>query len=51
MGLRTFGFAGGRVDAWEPETDVYWGSETTWLGSDQRISGGERRDLEQPLGA
>jgi len=51
MGLRTFGFAGGRVDAWEPETDVYWGSETTWLGSDQRISGGEWRDLEQPLGA
>ena len=51
MGLRTFGFAGGRVDAWEPEDDVYWGSETTWLGSDKRISGGEERNLEQPLGA
>ena len=51
MGLETFGFAGGRVDTWEPEDDVYWGSETTWLGSDQRISGGEQRDLEKPLGA
>ncbi len=51
MGLRTFGFAGGRVDSFEPDEDVYWGSETTWLGSDQRISGGQRRDLEKPLGA
>ncbi|MBQ6643085.1 MAG: catalase/peroxidase HPI [Saccharopolyspora sp.] len=51
MGLKTFGFAGGRVDSFEPDEDVYWGSETTWLGSDQRISGGERRDLEKPLGA
>ncbi|MBB3053002.1 catalase-peroxidase [Prauserella isguenensis] len=52
MGLKTFGFAGGRVDAWEPDNDVYWGSETEWLGSDQRISGGEEnRELEQPLGA
>ncbi len=51
MGLKTFGFAGGRVDAWEPEDDVYWGSESTWLGSDQRISGGEQRNLEKPLGA
>ncbi|MGH3451204.1 MAG: catalase/peroxidase HPI [Haloechinothrix sp.] len=51
MGFKTFGFAGGREDAWEPEADVYWGSETTWLGSDKRISGGERRDLEKPLGA
>ncbi|QGK68989.1 catalase/peroxidase HPI [Allosaccharopolyspora coralli] len=51
MGLKTFGFAGGREDAWEPEGDVYWGSETTWLGSEQRISGGEQRDLEKPLGA
>src|SRR5690606_35598796 len=47
----TFGFAGGRVDAWEPEDDVYWGSETAWLGSDKRISGGENRDLEKPLAA
>ncbi|GAA3359880.1 catalase/peroxidase HPI [Saccharopolyspora gregorii] len=51
MGFPTFGYAGGRVDTWEPEDDVYWGAETTWLGSDKRISGGERRDLEQPLGA
>ncbi|GAB2663204.1 catalase/peroxidase HPI [Saccharopolyspora gloriosae] len=51
MGFETFGFAGGRVDGWEPEDDVYWGSETTWLGSDQRISDGEQRNLEQPLGA
>ncbi|MBE9375373.1 catalase/peroxidase HPI [Saccharopolyspora sp. HNM0983] len=51
MGLQTFGYAGGREDVWEAETDVYWGSETTWLGSDQRISGGEQRELEQPLGA
>ena len=52
MGFETFGFAGGREDAWEPEADVYWGSETTWLGSDKRISGSEQqRELEQPLGA
>ncbi|MQA10251.1 MAG: catalase/peroxidase HPI [Pseudonocardiaceae bacterium] len=51
MGFKTFGFAGGREDTWEPEDDVYWGSETTWLGSDQRISGGEKRELENPLGA
>ena len=48
MGFETFGFAGGRVDAWEAETDVYWGPETTWLG-DERYSGD--RELEQPLGA
>jgi catalase-peroxidase len=48
MGFKTFGFAGGRVDAWEAETDVYWGPETTWLG-DERYSGD--RELEQPLGA
>ncbi len=48
MGFRTFGFAGGRVDAWEPDDDVYWGSETTWLG-DERYSGD--RDLENPLAA
>jgi catalase-peroxidase len=51
MGFKTFGFAGGRQDAWESEDDVYWGAETTWLGSDLRISGGEKRELEQPLGA
>jgi catalase-peroxidase len=48
MGFRTFGFAGGRVDIWEPEKDVYWGSETTWL-DDKRYSGD--RVLEGPLGA
>lgn len=48
MGLKTFGFGGGRVDAWEPDDDVYWGPETTWLG-DERYSGD--RELEQPLAA
>ena len=48
MGFKTFGFAGGREDVWEPEEDIYWGSETTWLG-DERYSGD--RDLENPLGA
>lgn len=48
MGFKTFGFAGGRADVWEPETDVYWGSETTWLG-DERYTGD--RDLENPLAA
>jgi catalase-peroxidase len=48
MGFKTFGFAGGREDVWEPEEDVYWGSEDTWLG-DQRYSGD--RDLENPLAA
>jgi len=47
MGLKTFGFAGGRQDVWEPE-EVYWGNETTWLG-DNRYSGD--RELENPLGA
>ena len=50
MGFETFGFAGGREDVWEPEDDVYWGAETTWLGSDQRIVS-EDRDLEGSLGA
>lgn len=50
MGFRTFGFAGGREDTWEPDQDVYWGSEHAWLGSDQRILS-EDRDLEKPLGA
>ncbi|HVA53043.1 MAG TPA: catalase/peroxidase HPI [Acidimicrobiales bacterium] len=48
MGFKTFGFAGGRVDIWEPEDDVNWGPETTWLG-DERYSGD--RDLADPLGA
>ena len=48
MGFKTFGFAGGREDAWAPEEDVYWGSETVWLG-DKRYTGD--RDLENPLGA
>lgn len=48
MGLKTFGFAGGRKDVWEPEQDVYWGNETKWL-DDNRYSG--ERDLENPLAA
>ena len=48
MGLKTFGFAGGREDVWEPEEDVYWGSESKWLG-DKRYSGD--RKLENPLAA
>ena len=48
MGFKTFGFGGGREDIWEPPEDVYWGSETTWLG-DKRYSG--ERDLENPLAA
>jgi catalase-peroxidase len=48
MGFKTFGFGGGREDIWEPPEDVYWGSETTWLG-DKRYSG--ERNLENPLAA
>jgi catalase-peroxidase len=48
MGFKTFGFGGGRADVWEPEEDVYWGGEGTWLG-DQRYSGD--RNLENPLAA
>ncbi|MCB9637400.1 MAG: catalase/peroxidase HPI [Myxococcales bacterium] len=48
MGFETFGFAGGREDIWEPEEDIYWGSEGEWLG-DKRYSG--ERDLENPLAA
>jgi len=48
MGFKPFGFGGGREDVWEPEEDVYWGKEETWLG-DQRYSGD--RDLENPLAA
>ena len=53
MGFKTFGFAGGRVDIWEPEEDIYWGSETEWLATsdkpNSRYSG--ERDLENPLAA
>jgi catalase-peroxidase len=48
MGFKTFGFAGGRADVWEPDEDTYWGAEDTWLG-DKRYSG--NRDLENPLAA
>ena len=48
MGFKTFGFAGGRADIWQPEEDIYWGAETEWLG-DKRYTG--ERDLENPLGA
>ena len=48
MGFKTFGFGGGRADIWEPEEDIYWGSEDTWLG-DKRYSGD--RELENPLAA
>ena len=48
MGFKTFGFGGGRADVWEPDEDVYWGPETTWLG-DERYTGD--RDLENPLAA
>lgn len=49
MGFKTFGFAGGRADVWEPDLDVNWGHETTWLGTDKRYSG--ERDLANPFGA
>jgi catalase-peroxidase len=48
MGFKTFGFGGGRTDVWEPDEDIYWGDEKTWL-SDERYSGD--RDLENPLAA
>jgi len=49
MGFRTFGFAGGREDVWEPDNDANWGGETTWLATDKRFTG--ERDLDQPLAA
>ncbi|MCS4433582.1 catalase/peroxidase HPI [Aquiflexum gelatinilyticum] len=49
MGFKTYGFAGGRADVWEPAEDIYWGSEGQWMGDDKRYSG--KRELEQPLGA
>ena len=47
MGFRTFGFAGGRQDTWEPDQDVYWGRETTWLGGDERYARGSH-GVEKP---
>jgi catalase-peroxidase len=49
MGFKTFGFAGGRPDVWEPDHDVNWGHEETWMGTDKRFSG--ERDLARPFGA
>ena len=49
MGLPMFGFSGGREDIWQPEEDIYWGSEKEWLGNDERFS--ENNELEEPLGA
>lgn len=49
MGFKTFGFGGGRADVWEPDQDVYWGAEKTWLAGDKRYKG--ERDLENPLAA
>ncbi len=49
MGFKTFGFAGGRIDAWEPDENIYWGPEEEWLGGDKRYTGD--RELEQPLAA
>ena len=49
MGMPTFGFAGGRPDVWEPDDDVYWGSEKSWLGDDTRLGDGD--ELAKPLGA
>ncbi|WP_413336007.1 catalase/peroxidase HPI [Brevibacterium sp. GP-SGM9] len=49
MGFKTFGFAGGRTDVWEPDNDVYWGSESEWLGTDKRYAG--NRELQKPLAA
>ena len=52
MGFKTFGFAGGRKDTWEPDQDVYWGRESTWLGGDLRYAkDSATRDLENPLAA
>ncbi len=50
MGFKTFGFGGGREDVWEPEQDIYWGSETEWMANDARYAEG-RENLEAPLGA
>ncbi len=49
MGFKTFGFGGGRADVWEPDQDIFWGNEKTWLAGDKRYSG--NRELENPLAA
>jgi catalase-peroxidase len=51
MGLKIYGFAGGRADIWHPEKDIYWGSEKEWLGNDARYENKERETLENPLAA
>lgn len=51
MGLKVYGFAGGRADIWHPEKDIYWGSEKEWLGNSCRYEGDMRESLENPLAA
>jgi catalase-peroxidase len=51
MGLKIYGFAGGREDIWHPEKDIYWGSEKEWLGNSSRYEGDKRESLENPLAA
>ena len=51
MGFKTFGFAGGREDIWHPEEDIYWGSESEWMGNDTRYAHGKGEHLENPLAA
>ncbi len=51
MGFKTFGFGAGREDIWEPQEDIYWGSETKWMGDEIRYPNPNERKLEQPLGA
>jgi catalase-peroxidase len=51
MGLKIYGFAGGRADIWHPEKDIYWGSEKEWLGNDSRYQSDQRESLENPLAA
>jgi catalase-peroxidase len=51
MGLKIYGFAGGRADIWHPEKDIYWGSEKEWLSNDARYENKERETLENPLAA
>ncbi len=51
MGLKVYGFAGGRADIWHPEKDIYWGSEKQWLGNEGRYENKERETLENPLAA
>jgi catalase-peroxidase len=51
MGLKVYGFAGGRADIWHPEKDIYWGSEKEWLGNASRYDGDKRESLQNPLAA